>query len=191
MARVDDEQPRPGNIAAFNRLLDADVAVARTFGLHVAQRGEALLQRPPRRNRGSCRAQRERRVQNVGVVAALRGIFALQKNVRVRIDQAGQHGVFRQIDHRRAGGNLRSRRVGDALDAIAANDDHLIVPRLVGLAVDQRAGTNDRHLRRRRSRLLRDRARSASVRDKSKSRCFMRSPSEPSRDLAAGLSPLS
>ena len=125
-------------------LLDAHIAITGAFGLYVAQRGEALLQRPPRRNRGPRCAQRERGVQDVGVVSPLRGIFALQENVRVGIDEAGQDRGFRQVNHSRAGGNLRGRRIANTLDAIAVDDDHLIVPRLVGLAVDEGTGANDR-----------------------------------------------
>ena len=43
-----NKQPRPGNVSAFNRLLDAHIAVARTFGFHVAQSGEALFERASR-----------------------------------------------------------------------------------------------------------------------------------------------
>jgi hypothetical protein len=142
------QQPRPRNVASLNRLLDADIPVTRPLGFHVAECGEALLQRPPGRDRGSRRPHRQRRGQNVSVVAALRGIFSLQKDVRVRIDQARKHGLFRQVDHRRADRNLRIRRVRDALDAVAPNDDHLIASRLVVFAIDERAGTNDSNLRR-------------------------------------------
>ncbi len=143
-----NQQSWPGNVSSLNRLLDADIAIACALGFHIPQCGKALLQRPPGRYRGSCRAHRQRRCQNVGVVAALRGIFALQEDVRVRIDQSGKHGLFREVDHRRTGGDLRIRGVSDALDAVAANDNYLIAPRLVGLTVDERASTNDSNLRR-------------------------------------------
>ena len=47
-----NEKPRPGNVAALDRLLDAHVAIPGTLGLHVTQRGEPLLQRSTHRNRG-------------------------------------------------------------------------------------------------------------------------------------------
>ncbi len=143
IARVDDEQPRPGNVAAFDRLLDSHVAVARAFGLDIAQRGEALLQRAPSRDRGPRRAQGQRIFQDVGVIAALRRIFSLQEDVGVGIDQAGQDGGVRKIDGIGARRNFRAGSVGDAFDAIAANHDDLIAARLVRLAVDQNAGAND------------------------------------------------
>ena len=67
----------------------------------------------------------------------------------------GKHGLFREIDHRGTGGNLRIRRIGDALNVVAANDDYLVAPGRVRLSVNQRAGTNDSNLRRRRTGLLR------------------------------------
>src|SRR5579863_3567081 len=85
-----DEQARAWNIALFNGHLDADIAVTSALGFDVAQCGEALFQRTPGGNGGPCGAQCERRIQNVDIVPALRGILALQEDVRVRIDEAGQ-----------------------------------------------------------------------------------------------------
>src|ERR1022692_4070223 len=69
---------------------------------------------------------------------------AFDKSMTVeRIDEAGQQRGFRQIYDGRAGGNLGGGCIGNTLDAIAVNDDHLVVPRLVGFAIDQRAGAND------------------------------------------------
>ena len=85
----DDEQPRPGDIAAFDRLLDSDVPVACAFRLEISQRGEALFQRAPCRNRGPRRAKGQRIFQDVGVVATLRRVFSLQENVGMGIDEAG------------------------------------------------------------------------------------------------------
>ena len=146
----DDEQPRPGNVSAFDRLLDSDVAVARAFGLQIAQRGETLLQRAPRRNRGPRRAKGQRIFQDVGVVASLRRVFSLQENVGMGIDQAGQYGGVREIDGGGAGGNFGAGSVRDAFNAVAANHDDLIAARLVGLAIDEHARANDGDGRRRR-----------------------------------------
>ena len=52
------EEPRPGDIAALNRLLDAHITVARTLGFDVAQRGEALFQGPPGCDRSPRRTHR-------------------------------------------------------------------------------------------------------------------------------------
>ena len=87
-----NEQARAGNVAFFNRFFDSDVAISRPFGFQIAQCGEALLQGAPSRDSGPDRAQRQRRIENIGVVTALGGIFPLQKNVRVRIDKPGQDG---------------------------------------------------------------------------------------------------
>ena len=83
-----NKHPRPGNISALDGHLDADIAIARTFGLHVAHGREALFERAPRRNRGSRRAKGQRILQQLNVVSALGWDFPLQKDVRVRIDQA-------------------------------------------------------------------------------------------------------
>ena len=147
----DDEQPRPGDVAAFDRLLDSDVAIARAFSLEIAQRGEALLQRAPCRNRGPRRAKGQRIFQDVGVVAALRRVFSLQEDVSVGINQAGQHGGVREVDGGGAGRDFRGGSVRDAFNAVAANHDDLIAARLVGLAIDEHAGANDGDGRRGRS----------------------------------------
>ena len=94
----DDEQARPGDVAALDRLLDSDVAVTCAFRLEIAQRGEALLQRAPCRNRRPRRAKGQRIFQDVGVVASLRRVFSLQKDVRVGINQARQYGGVREVD---------------------------------------------------------------------------------------------
>ena len=72
-----DEQPRAGNIPAFDRLLDPHIPVAGTFGFDVAQGSEALLQRASHRHRRPGSAEGERIFQDVGVVPALLRIFPL------------------------------------------------------------------------------------------------------------------
>ena len=79
IARVDDKQARPGNVSALDGFLDADVAIARAFGFEIAQRGETLLQRAPHGNRGPGGAQRQRILQDVGVVSALAGSSPCRK----------------------------------------------------------------------------------------------------------------
>src|ERR1022692_1360330 len=138
-----DEQARPWNIASLDGLLYAHIAITGAFSLHVAQGSETLLQRPPRRYRGPRRTQGERGVQDVGIVSTLRGIFALQKDVSVGIDETGQDRGFRQINDNRAGRNPGSCRIANALDAIAVDDDHLVAPWPVGFAVDKRTRPND------------------------------------------------
>ena len=86
-----DEEPRPGNGAFFDGLLDFHIAVARALGFDVAQRGESLLERAADSEGGARGAQRDSGVQDVRIVAALGGVFTPEKNVRVRIDEAGKH----------------------------------------------------------------------------------------------------
>src|SRR5207302_4038749 len=129
------EDARSGNASLVDGLLDADVAVSRTLGLDVADGGESLLQRAARRNGGPRRAIRERILQQLHVITTLGRVFTLQKNVRVRIDQAGHHGHAGEVDDVRAVRDSRGR--ADALDAIAADDEDLILFRRIGTAVDE------------------------------------------------------
>jgi hypothetical protein len=70
-------------------LLDADVTVPGTFGFDIPERGESLFKRTPSGDCGASGAKSQRSIQDVGVVSALGGIFSLQKDVGVRIDEAG------------------------------------------------------------------------------------------------------
>ena len=133
MARVADKESRAGNVALFDGLLDADVAVARAFGFNIAQGGEPLLQGAARGDCGPRRAQSQGSMKNIGVVSALVRVFSLQKDVGVRIDEAGQNGFLGEIDDVGAGGYSCAGRVGDTLDAVATDDDDLIMTRRVGL----------------------------------------------------------
>ena len=81
-----DEQPRAGNIPAFDRLLDPHIPVAGTFCIHIAKGCEPLLERPPHRNRCPRRPVRHRIFQNVGIVSAFRRILTLQEDVGMGID---------------------------------------------------------------------------------------------------------
>src|SRR5581483_1780493 len=83
----DYKQPRPGNIAAFDRLFNADIAESGTFGFEVAQRGEALFKRPPHRYGRTGRSERQRVFEDIHVISALRRVLALKENVRVRVNQ--------------------------------------------------------------------------------------------------------
>ena len=143
------KQPRAGDVAAFDGLLDAHVAIARAFGLDVAQRGKALLQRPPGGNRGPRRPQGQRIFQDVGVIAALRRVFSLQEDVGMGVDQAGENRGMGEIDQVGARGNFCAGSVGNAFDAVAPNHDDLVAAGLVGLAVNQHARANDGDGRRR------------------------------------------
>src|SRR2546427_6249682 len=93
-----DKKARPGKVAALDCLLDAHVAVARTFGLHVTQRSETLLQRPPHRNRGPRSAQGQRVLQDICIIAALRRVFSLQEDVGVGVNKPGKSRGAGEID---------------------------------------------------------------------------------------------
>src|SRR5512133_90058 len=139
-----NEQPRPGDVAVFDRLFDSHIAVPGAFRLHIAESSEPLLQRTANRNRRSSSAQRSWIFQNVGVISSLGWILTLQEYVGMRVDQSGKQSSSREINGGCAGWNLRAACVRDALDAIAANNDQLIVFDCVGLAIDQSASPNDR-----------------------------------------------
>ena len=104
------KDPRPRNVALVHGHLDSDIAIAGTLGLHVADGGEALLQSASRRNRRARRTIRQRKLQQLNVVAAQCRVFSLEKDVGVRLDQAGQHGRIRQVDDLRARRDLRRRQ---------------------------------------------------------------------------------
>ena len=55
--------------------------------------------------------------------------------MRVRIEQPGQHGGARQVDHLRAGGHLAA----DGADAALLDDDDLVAGDSAGFGVDQPA----------------------------------------------------
>ncbi len=126
-----DQQARAGNKAAVNGLLDADIAIAGSLGLDISQRRKTLLQGTAYGNRRARRSQRSRILQDVDVVSPFGGVFSLQKNVGVGVDQAGKNGSFRKINDGGAGWNLRAGGVGNAVDAVPADDDDLLAPRRV------------------------------------------------------------
>ena len=88
----------PGNASLIDGLLDADVAVSRALGLDVADGRESLLQRSSGGDGGPRRAKREAVLQQLRVVAAFGRILALQKDVRMRIDQPRHHGHAGEVD---------------------------------------------------------------------------------------------
>ena len=51
-ARVETEHPGAGDDPALDGPLDVDVGVHRALGLQVADRGEAVVERDPGRDRG-------------------------------------------------------------------------------------------------------------------------------------------
>src|SRR5216684_3242247 len=142
------KNPRPRNRSFLNRLLDLDVAVSCALRFQIAQRCESLLQRPPARKRRARRAQRNPRLQNVFVIAALRGIFSQRKNGLVQTNSPGSNGSRREIDHRSARRNLR-RTIRHFFDPLAAHKNQLVLPRRSARSINQRARADDRDALRR------------------------------------------
>src|SRR5262249_5446223 len=136
-----------GDVAPLDGLLDPYVAVAGALRLHVTYAREPLLESATHGDGGPRGPKGERREQELRVVAALRGVLALQADVRVGVDQAGQHGGRGQVDDARPGRRGGAGRVPYGLDATAAHDDHLVALGLIGPAVDQRAGADHRDRR--------------------------------------------
>src|SRR6185369_5093144 len=88
---------RPGNYSAIDGFFQINVSIARALGLKIADGGKAVIERAAH---GSC-------AQNgpvgIGLLQQLLVIISgsdvtLQKNVRVRIDQAWQAGMVREIN---------------------------------------------------------------------------------------------
>jgi len=123
-------------------LFDADIAITGAFGFDVAQRGEALFQRPAGSNGGASGAQGERRIQYVDIVSACAGSSPCKK---MWVCESMRPGSRVAADNRSRWlrRNFGVGRIGNTLDAIAVDDDDLVVPRLIGLAIDQRAGANN------------------------------------------------
>ena len=170
------EQSRSGNRALGDGLLDFHVTVTGAFGFDIPQRGETLIQCATARVGRAGSAQRDPSVQDVRVVAPLVWLFTPQKDVRVRIDQSGENRRGRKVDHLGVAGNLR-RRVGNLLNALAANEDELILARRVVRAVDHGTGANHRK-RGRRSVLRRDVRTTNRRTDSAKVSLRMKSPSK-------------
>ena len=161
----DHEHPRPRDVAPLDRLLDADIAVAGALGLDVADGREALIERPPGRDRRARRPQGRALLQQLCVVPSLFGNLSLQEDVRVCVDEARKHRRPREIDHGCARRNSGRQPVVHALDAVAANDDRLVVPRRRRGPVDERSGADHGRGLRLRRRLRQGRRRRNSTED--------------------------
>jgi hypothetical protein len=127
-----------GDAALVDGVADVDIAVAIAVGAHVARRREAGLQVGLQvlhgdERRGLPRHAGTRRVEHV----------------RMGVDHSRQHRRLAEIDHPGAGGNLELRLRPDIGDALALQQHHLLRQHLAGLAVEQLAGADRHHLRRR------------------------------------------
>ena len=144
-----DEHARPRDDALVDRALDADVAVAGALGLDVADGGEALLQGTARGHDRARHAVRGRVVEQLHVVTAGFRHLALEKDVGVAVDEPGQQGGVAEVEDLRAvGRRLRAARIHRG-DAIAADQDLLIVQRPGAGPVDERRGAHHHDVLRR------------------------------------------
>ena len=143
---------QPCSIACAQRRVGVVGVVA-----HVADDRESRREHLDAVRRRLDRAQR-RRFLHVGVVidVVFRDRLVGEREMVVRVDEPGHHRHPRQVDHARA---RRNRDVGtDVANARAFDEDHLIGEDAAAFRIEQPAGANRRHLRRRlRGRLRRPR----------------------------------
>jgi hypothetical protein len=118
-----DEHPGPRNVTALDRLLHADIGVARPLRLDVPDRRESLLEKAAGQSRGPGSPKGDALFQKLLVVV---GAGRVEQDVRVRVDEPGQHREAGEVDHGRSGRHDRSRPRAHALDAPAAHDDRLV-----------------------------------------------------------------
>ena len=135
------EDPRPRDVAAIHRLLDADVAVARALGLHVSDGGEALLERAAGRDRGASGAKRDPVEEKLAVVAALARLLTLQEEMGMRVDEAGQERRIAEVDDLGPLGSAPAR--AHRGDAVSLDDDEGRRGDLVGAGVEEARGLDD------------------------------------------------
>ena len=143
------EHPGTGDLTAIDRVLDVDIGIHRAFGLEIANRREAVLEREPRVTRGEDRTIWGRLLEEL-VFVLLRGDVALEQQVRVRVDHAGQHRHLAEIDDAGVGClPLDLRQGSHGLDAVLFNQNADVGLHLRRAAVDQSTGLDEDRLRRR------------------------------------------
>ncbi len=89
--------------------------------------------------RGKDRAIRNRFLQQLRIVF-LGGDVALQENVRMGINETGQHRGLGKVDHFHTRGRAPNRRNGN--DFVAFNHDQHVLERFIALSVDQVSGAD-------------------------------------------------
>ena len=145
-----DEHPRPGDHTAGDGRLDIDVGVHRALGLQVADGGEAVHHGGAHRGGGAQGAVRDALLEELLVVVG-RGDIALEEDVGMGVDQAGEEPGLAEIDH----ANSRRLELGggpDLRDALSFHEDGELVPGRARVAVDQMRGFDEHALRRPRRR---------------------------------------
>src|SRR5207302_1584106 len=135
------EHPRTGDDLLLERLLESDIGVAGAFGAEIADQREAGIQDRAEVVVRPADAQGERFFQNLIVPG--RFVVGMQKDVRVRIDQAGEERRVWQIDRAGIGRRLDLIRRPDRFDLLAANEHDPAVMRFERDAVEYAGGTED------------------------------------------------
>ena len=139
----DDLEARPRNDALVDGVAQGDVVVAGAFGLEVPHRGEAVLEADLQRPHGAGDAVGRVLLEDLLVVLDRRRV-ALEKDVRVGVDQAGQEHPVAEVDDAGAGRHGRS----DALDPVADHDDDRPFDVPAGLHVEEARGLDGHRSRR-------------------------------------------
>ncbi len=124
-----DHHARPGDDALVDRLLQADIGIAGALGAKVAFGGKAGHQGRLGLGDRASGAQGQRFVQDLVVPAGF--VIGMQEEVAVALDQAGQHGLARQVDDFGPGGRAEIR--ADRGDLAVLDQD---LPAGMGLAID-------------------------------------------------------
>ena len=102
-----DQHPRAGDDPLVDRLLDADVGIARPLGAEVALGGEAGVERLARMHHGAGGAYRQWLVQHLIVPLGL--VARTEEQVRMALDQARREGFAGQLNHPGARRNAEVR----------------------------------------------------------------------------------
>ena len=126
---------------ARDRRFHIDVGVHRAFGLEVPDGGESIHERRPHCGSRTDGAVRSTLLQYLLVVVRARDV-TLEQDVGVVVDEPGKKRCGAQVDRLRTAGDP-GRDFGLAAnsdDSIALHDHCEVIPRDVGLSVDQMRG---------------------------------------------------
>ena len=139
MARVATCMRGPGTSPLAMACLDVHVGIHCAFGFKIANRGEAILESDTRVARGENGTIRNRLFEKL-LVIIFGSDVAVEKNVRVQIDKAGENGGIRKVNQFDAG--WRSGSCGNGDNFVVLDQDEGVVEHLFRFAVDEMAGTN-------------------------------------------------
>jgi hypothetical protein len=135
--RSHDLEARPRDHTFVDGVPDPDVVVARALGLHVAHRGEPVPEADLHGAHGAHDPMGRVLLQDLLLVLRGSGV-SLQKNVRVRVDEARKQDAIAEVDDGRA----RGHGSADALDPVSGDDHDRVLDVPARLDVEQ-AGRPD------------------------------------------------